>query len=100
MSKPDPRKELGAYLAHRRKAAGLTQGDVSKALEYMSAQFVSNWERGVSEPPDKALPTIAKLYGIPPREIIEAMLHCELMLARQRRVRLERLFREKKARRS
>lgn len=55
---------VGQYLAEARAAAGLSQGDVAKQLEYTSAQFVSNWERGICFPPRVgALKTLASLYG-------------------------------------
>ncbi|MBX3033569.1 MAG: helix-turn-helix transcriptional regulator [Bdellovibrionaceae bacterium] len=31
--------------------SGLTQAQVARKLGYTSAQFVSNWERGVARPP-------------------------------------------------
>ena len=43
--------ELGLYFRDMRKKAGLSQLEVSKRLGYGSAQFVSNWERGLASPP-------------------------------------------------
>jgi transcriptional regulator with XRE-family HTH domain len=52
------------YLKFKRKQAKLTQLQVSKELNYDSAQFVSNWERGISLPPAKELKILAKMYHI------------------------------------
>jgi transcriptional regulator with XRE-family HTH domain len=43
-------KTLASFLKERRIAAGLSQIDVSRKLGYTSAQFVSNWERGIAKP--------------------------------------------------
>ena len=45
-----------------RESAGLSQADVADKLGYISGQFISNWERGVSFPPIKAIPKLAKIY--------------------------------------
>lgn len=42
---------IGKFLRDARVSAGLTQRDVSAKMGYTSAQFVSNWERGVCAPP-------------------------------------------------
>ena len=55
---------LAEVLKEKRKAAGLSQGDVAKALGYRSPQFVSNWERSMSVPPVYALKKIAKIYKL------------------------------------
>ncbi len=56
--------ELSKYLKQMRCRAGLTQKQVAKVLRYESAQFVSNWERGVATPPVAALAVLIKLYGL------------------------------------
>jgi len=52
------------YLKESRLNSGLSQGKVAKELGYTSAQFISNWERGLSEPPLKTLRQLTELYGI------------------------------------
>lgn len=42
---------LSVFLKEKRTCAGLSQWDVAKKLGYSSPQFVSNWERGLSDPP-------------------------------------------------
>lgn len=47
-----------------RQDAGLSQRHVSDHLGYSTPQFISNWERDVSDPPISALPKLAKLYNV------------------------------------
>src|SRR5438132_1707241 len=64
---------VSKFLKEKRVMAGLTQWDVASALKYTTAQFVSNWERGVSLPPLETLPKLAELFGVPGREFIAVM---------------------------
>ena len=41
-------EQIGAYIAARRKVVGLTQAELGERLG-ITAQSVSNWERGVSQ---------------------------------------------------
>ena len=52
-----------------RVRTGLTQLDVAKKLKYLSGQFISNWERGISMPPYSSVKTLAKLYGVDPVKV-------------------------------
>ncbi len=54
-----------------RVAADKTQWEVAAACGFKTAQFVSNWERGISMPPSKVLKRLCKAYGCP----IENLLH-------------------------
>lgn len=56
--------EVGAYLRNLRLKAGLTQRQVSLALGYSSAQFISNHECGVALPPKKKLTKLRELYRL------------------------------------
>jgi len=38
-----------------RERKGITQRELSQKMNYSTAQFISNWERGVSHPPIKDL---------------------------------------------
>lgn len=49
----------------KRKEAGLSQIYIAKQLGYQSAQFVSNWERGISMPPLEKSKKLANLLNIP-----------------------------------
>ena len=62
---------LGKIFKTLRKNAGLTQREVSSKMGYTTIQFVSNWERGLSAPPIKDLPKLAKLYHTSPEYIFE-----------------------------
>lgn len=54
----------GGYLQGARQASGLTQTDVSQRLGYSSAQFMSNFERGISMPPLEKLRDLVKIYSL------------------------------------
>lgn len=66
--------KLGRFLKSKRVAAGLTQRQVSMALGYSTAQFVSNWERGISHPPIEALVRVAKIIHADERELFDIFL--------------------------
>lgn len=63
------RVKFGDLFKQYRQKAGLSQGDIAKALKYKNAQFVSNWERNVSFPPRKALEKACKMIGANYREM-------------------------------
>ena len=57
MSTAKPNKiELAKYLKEKRLAANLSQINIAHRLGYGSAQFISNWERGVAWPAALSLP--------------------------------------------
>lgn len=72
------RKKFGSWLRKLRVKAGKTQWEVADAQGYDSAQFVSNWERGVSLPPLADLAFVAEMLKTTPREILKHMKECEL----------------------
>jgi transcriptional regulator with XRE-family HTH domain len=65
---------LAKFLKTKRQEAGLSQLEVAKKLNYSSAQFISNWERGVSCPPLDKLHLLTNMYRVTKKEIIEIML--------------------------
>lgn len=67
------RRRLGSYLKHLRTKIGKTQWDIAQGCDYTTAQFVSNWERNVTLPPAKMLPTLARLYRAPLKDLVEAL---------------------------
>ncbi|WP_415062655.1 helix-turn-helix domain-containing protein [Bdellovibrio sp.] len=69
---------LAELLKEKRIAANLSQREVATRLGYTTAQFVSNWERGVSSPPVQMLKKIADLYRTSAEELFEAMLFTTL----------------------
>ena len=55
---------LAEFLKEKRVAAGLTQSEVAHKLGYSSPQFVSNWERGLANPPVFVLRDLTKMYRV------------------------------------
>lgn len=58
------------YLMLSRKKAGLTQREVGNVLGFASAQFVSNWERGVARIPVHLIRQVSELYGTDWRKLV------------------------------
>lgn len=54
---------IGGYIQLRRKLAGLTQAQLGERL-HVTAQSVSNWERGLLLPDTATLPDLAEVLGI------------------------------------
>jgi transcriptional regulator with XRE-family HTH domain len=67
------RRIIGRFLKEERVRTGLTQWEVAQTLGYSSSQFISNWERGISRPPMTALPHIARLFRLAPKDLIKVM---------------------------
>lgn len=65
---------LANYLKEKRMAAGFSQKDVSDIFGYTSPQFVSNWERGLSQPPIKIIKKISDVYRVSADELFEIYL--------------------------
>ena len=70
------KKSLTGYLKKCREKRGLSQKEVSVLLGYSSPQFISNWERGESDPPVKVLAKLAKIYRIPDSELLAKYIEC------------------------
>jgi transcriptional regulator with XRE-family HTH domain len=68
---------IGKYLAEARNKAGLTQREVSLYLNYSSAQFISNFERGIAVPPLKKIKGLQRLYKLDIDKLIELILDAE-----------------------
>ncbi len=65
---------LAAFLKEKRIAAGLTQSEVAKKLGYSSPQFVSNWERGLANPPVFVLRDLTKMYKVPVEQMCDLIV--------------------------
>jgi len=63
---------LGKFLREKRVAASFSQGQLAHCLGY-HAQFVSNWERGVSGPPAEMMKKIITVLKIPGEEILDLL---------------------------
>lgn len=86
------KNSLSAFLKDKRVEAGLTQSEVAKKLGYSSPQFISNWERGLANPPVFILRDLTKMYKVPTEEMfsrlleeVEADLHREFYGSKGRR---------------
>jgi len=56
-----------------RKAAGLRQHQVARALGLNGCERISKWENGHSIPQGKSLYQLAVLYGVPPQQVFNEM---------------------------
>lgn len=65
---------LAVFLKDKRIVAGLSQKDVALKLGYSTSQFISNWERGISQPPLATLRKIAELYKVSADEMFNVLL--------------------------
>jgi transcriptional regulator with XRE-family HTH domain len=65
---------LGEFLKEKRRARGLTQSAIALKLGYTSSQYISNWERGRSDPPMKAYRRLVKIYRIKQEELISILV--------------------------
>lgn len=65
---------LGQYLQEMRIRAKLTQREVSLELGYSSAQFISNFERGIAAPPLKKLKDLIRIYRMPVEKVMNLIL--------------------------
>ncbi|MGZ3795644.1 MAG: helix-turn-helix domain-containing protein [Pseudobdellovibrionaceae bacterium] len=82
-------KALSDFLKEKRTQAGLSQKDVADKLGYSSAQFISNWERGLSSPPMHTLKKLAEMYSVNVDEMFDVILESAL---EQVRIDLQKKF--------
>lgn len=66
--------KLAQFLKEKRTQAGLSQKDVATQLGYSTSQFISNWERGVSQPPINTLRALATMYKIAAEQMFNVLL--------------------------
>lgn len=85
---------VGSFLKKMRRKAGLTQSQLADQLSYTSAQFISNWERGLCLPPLDVLPKLCQLCGIPSEHLIEVVHRYQVALLELQKKKLINLFRE------
>ena len=69
---------LAKYLKTSRINSNLSQAEVAAKLGYKTPQFISNWERGVSQPPISAIDTLAEIYAIQPDQLFQIILETSL----------------------
>lgn len=70
-------EDFGRYLADKRTAAGLTQRQVADTLGYSSAQFISNFERGIATPPLPKLKKLISIYKMSLDTTLDLIISCE-----------------------
>lgn len=69
-------KYLAILLRSRRIKNNLTQFELTKKLKSkrkVHVQFVSNWERGICEPPEHCVNNLMKLLDIDQKTLVKAM---------------------------
>lgn len=66
--------KLAQFLKEKRSISGLSQKDVATKLGYSTSQFISNWERGISQPPIHTLRTLAQMYNIAAEQMFDVLL--------------------------
>lgn len=67
----------GETLQYLRTLSDLTQKQVADRLGYSSAQFISNFERGIAVPPLKKLKVLVRMYGADRDQLVELILDDE-----------------------
>lgn len=87
-------KELGNILKKHRTAAGLTQNQIAQKFGYKSPQFVSNWERGMSQPPLEVLFQLCTMLKIP-KDVIKELIIKETV--QHLEMKIDKSFRRAKA---
>jgi len=86
---------VGSFLKESREKAGFTQASVAKKLGYLSAQFVSNWERVTAMPPMNVLPELVRLLSIPPKELLKNISEYQEAFLELEKARLKAAFKKR-----
>ncbi|MBY0413061.1 MAG: helix-turn-helix transcriptional regulator [Bdellovibrionales bacterium] len=68
------RESLGVFIKKMRLQRGYSQAELATNLGYMSPQFISDWERGISSPPVKKLTELADLLDVKVDIIFELLV--------------------------
>lgn len=74
------RSKLANTLKTARINANVTQKQLAKSLGWGTAQYVSNFERGISAPPVKDIPKICSIINIDPKIIYRLL--CDVQVER------------------
>jgi transcriptional regulator with XRE-family HTH domain len=70
--------KLAHFLKNKRIVSGFSQKDVATQLGYSTSQFISNWERGISQPPLSTLRKLALVYKIDADQMFNAVLEATI----------------------
>lgn len=73
-------EDVGEYLQKARQKSGFSQRQVADTLGYSSAQFISNFERGIAVPPLKKLKVLVRMYKLSVPELMDRILTAERRL--------------------
>lgn len=73
-------KTFGSFLNEARTKLGFTQKQLAEELHYSTAQFISNWERGASQPPYSVLSKLAKALNVKAKTLIDKLFEGEMDL--------------------
>ncbi len=76
--------ELCSYLLKAREKKGLTQKQLAEKLGIVSAQLISNWERGLCAPPIKKISTLASVLDIKFDPTFDLVMKYKSEVARQK----------------
>ena len=68
-------KGLTLFLKEKRIEAGLTQLQASQVIGHQTAQYVSNFERGLCEPSVEKAMQLCEAYDVSRRELYEVLVH-------------------------
>jgi transcriptional regulator with XRE-family HTH domain len=66
--------KLAQFLKEKRTQSSLSQKEVATKLGYSTSQFISNWERGISQPPINTLRTLANMYNVAAEQMFNVLL--------------------------
>ena len=67
-------KKSADFLKECRESRNLSQKEVATQLGYSTSQFISNWERGQSQPPISKIRELAAIYKIDVQLIFDLIL--------------------------
>ena len=70
--KAEMAKSLGEAIKYHRTRCKMTQEFVAEAIG-VSRQAVSKWESGAADPSTSNLLSLAKLFGVPPEELLRSV---------------------------
>ncbi|WP_159455656.1 helix-turn-helix domain-containing protein [Pseudobacteriovorax antillogorgiicola] len=81
---------IGQLIESHRRKNGITQKYLSESLGYASNQIVSNWERGLSQPPVDLLPKLATILKIDRNTLFDVIMDCQhgILELKKRRIKI------------
>jgi transcriptional regulator with XRE-family HTH domain len=88
--------QIGNYFRDKRLERGMTQEEISRFLGYNSKQIVSNWERGICNPPMDIIGKLIKVLDLDSEEVLNLFMNITRKELTER-FSLETLSKEKKA---